>query len=552
MRKKTVQYVVLVLIFLLSGTILALAANQSEPEQSETTGGEIYLYTGSPLILSNGEVKMLDSTNPDLGATVIQSRTLLPLRAISEYFGAEVTYDQTKKEAIIKYDGKQYFFPIGSKNYLALSGQQKNEYVMDSQSLIIDGRTMVPLRVICENVLGKKVSYYDRVIAVADYEVKLQSNAELMADVKAKIGEAVKARTMKELEQILSVRERGMSDTVDAVNGFGQATEEAATADAAPAADGGSTSAEKSLSGSGSSSYSTTNVQVEGIDEADIVKTDGKYIYIAGNNVVRIVGADKGKLSDETAIRLTTNKNVSEAYVDGNRLIILGTRSEYDPAVKDLPMSFRNDKGMEIMPYYSPQKTYSFVDIYDISNPLKPVFLKGHEMEGYYQSSRKNGDIVYLVTNNYPSGGIFLPMMRDTVVSNKEFSMKLDDVMIMPRHPSPGYLIISAVNVNNQEKTEVEAITAYGATMYMNESSLYLTFNNNSADTSIIKFDLDGMKVGYAGSGTVPGYLLNQFSMDEYEGNLRVAATIWEKNSNSLYILDNSLNITGSVEDLAK
>ena len=547
MRNKTVQYVVLVLIFLLSGTILALAANQSEPTQSEPTGGETYLYTGSPLILSNGEVKMLDSTNPDIGATVIQSRTLLPLRAISEYFGAEVTYDQTKKEAVIKYGEKQYVFPIGSKKYIVVSGQQKNEYVMDSQSMIIDGRTMVPLRVICENVLAKKVSYYDRVIAVADYEVKLQSNAGLLADVKAKIGEAVKARTMKELEQILSVREREMSYTVDAVNGFGQATEDSATA-----ADGGLAPADKSLSGSGTSGYSTTNVQVEGIDEADIVKTDGKYIYIAGNNVVRIVGADKGKLSDETAIRLTTNKNVSEAYVDDNRLIILGNRSEYNPAVMDLQKPISNDRGMEIMPYYNPPKTYSFVDIYDISNPLKPVFLKGHEMEGYYQSSRKNGDIVYLVTNNYPSGGVILPMMRDTVVSNKEFSMKLDDVMIMPRHPSPGYLIVSAVNVNNEEKTEVEAITAYGATMYMNESSLYLTFNNNSADTSIIKFDLEGMKVGYAGSGTVPGYLLNQFSLDEYEGNLRVATTVWEKNSNSLYILDKSLNITGSVEDLAK
>ena len=494
MRNKTVQYVVLVLIFLLSGTILALAANQSEPTQSEPTGGETYLYTGSPLILSNGEVKMLDSTNPDIGATVIQSRTLLPLRAISEYFGAEVTYDQTKKEAVIKYGEKQYVFPIGSKKYIVVSGQQKNEYVMDSQSMIIDGRTMVPLRVICENVLAKKVSYYDRVIAVADYEVKLQSNAGLLADVKAKIGEAVKARTMKELEQILSVREREMSYTVDAVNGFGQATEDSATA-----ADGGLAPADKSLSGSGTSGYSTTNVQVEGIDEADIVKTDGKYIYIAGNNVVRIVGADKGKLSDETAIRLTTNKNVSEAYVDDNRLIILGNRSEYNPAVMDLQKPISNDRGMEIMPYYNPPKTYSFVDIYDISNPLKPVFLKGHEMEGYYQSSRKNGDIVYLVTNNYPSGGVILPMMRDTVVSNKEFSMKLDDVMIMPRHPSPGYLIVSAVNVNNEEKTEVEAITAYGATMYMNESSLYLTFNNNSADTSIIKFDLEGMKVGYAG-----------------------------------------------------
>lgn len=604
MRKKTILYGFLVLVFLLAGTILALAAGQSEPPGNEppqndpAAGGArvAYLYTGSPLILSDGEIKMLDPSNPDLAATVIQSRTLLPMKAISEYFGAEVDYDAEDKAAIIKYDGKEYIFPIGSKKYIVKEGLTQKEYSMDTQSAIFEGRTMVPLRVICENVLGKKVSYFDRVIAVAGYEMDLRTNEGLMETVRGKIGEAVKARTMAELEKAMTVRREAQIFYYDAVAGGagearnsmnGVAVTEAAEAPAAPmpAEDQGLVSAEKQKSASDDGSYSTTNVQVEGIDEADIVKTDGKYIYIAGNNAVRIVGADQGKLSDDTVIRLSTDKNVNEIYVDGDRLILLGTRSEYDrvymdvvePAV-DLPEgvalesvmdsdagpavepaidpSIATEKKIGIMPPYKPPKNYSFVDVYDISDPVKPVYLKGHEMEGYYQSSRKNGDIVYLVTNSYPSGGIVLPMMRDTVVSNKEFSMKLDDVMIMPRHPSPGYLIISAVNVKNEEKTETEAITAYGATMYMNDKSLYLAYNDRGDRTSVIKFVLEGMKVGYAGSGEVPGNLLNQFSMDEYEGNLRVAVTEWNSkngaSSNSLYILDPSLNITGSVEDLAE
>ena len=67
----------------------------------------------------------------------------------------------------------------------------------------------------------------------------------------------------------------------------------------------------------------------------------------------------------------------------------------------------------------------------------------------------------------------------------------------------------------------MEAITAHGAIMYMNESSLYIAVNDWSSASSIIKFNLEGMKIGYAGSGEVKGYLLNQFSMDEYEGYLR-------------------------------
>ena len=203
MRNKSFLYGILISIFLLSGTILALAANQNVTAQSKPVGGEVYLYTGSPLILSNGEVKMLDPSNPDLGATVIQSRTLLPLRAISEYFGAEVTYEQKEKQAVIHYDGKQYYFPIGSKKFIEVNGGQKEEYSMDSQSMILDGRTMVPLRVICENVLGKKVSYHDRVIAVADHELNLKTNIGFTEEINAKIVEAVKARTMKDLEQVL-------------------------------------------------------------------------------------------------------------------------------------------------------------------------------------------------------------------------------------------------------------------------------------------------------------------------------------------------------------
>lgn len=544
MRKKTFLYGVLILILVLSGTVLALAANQGETPQNTqgaASSGEVYLYTGSPLVLSGNEVKMLDPTNPDLTATVINSRTLLPMRAISEYFGAEVTYDKAKKEATITYGGKQFILPV-------------------TQSMIQDGRAMVPLRVICENVLGKKVSYYDRVIAVADHEVDLKANAKLMTDVKAKIGEAVKAGSIGALEKALAAAETYRYGV----------TGGAPVDDAAPVAKVQNESAQ-SAEASGSAdaaSYSTTNVQVEGIDEADIVKTDGKYIYIAGNNVVRIVGADKGKLSDSTAIRLATDKNVSEIYVDGNKLVILGTRWENngpilyregpavdykaapDSAVQAEPVA--DQKSISIMPPYKPARSFSFADVYDISDPQRPVFLKGHEMEGSYQSSRKNGDIVYLVTNSYPSGGIVLPMMKDTTVSNTEFSMKIGDVMIMPGHPCPGYLIISAINVSNGDKTEVEAITAYGAAMYMNDSTMYLAFNDTGASTSIIKFKLEGMKVGYAGSGDVPGYLLNQFSMDEYQGNLRVATTVWEKNSNSLYILDPSLNIMGSVENLAK
>lgn len=556
MRKKTILYGILIFCVIISGTILALAENQNDASQIASEGGAVFFYTGSPLALSDGEIKMLDTANPDIGATVIGSRTLLPLRAVSEYFGAEVSYDQTKKEAVIKHNGKQFSFPIGSASYTVGTGSDRKKFSMDSKSLIIDGRTMVPLRVICENVLGKTVTYYDRVIAVADHEVDLKANKGLVSEVRGKIGEAVKAGTVKELEAVLKTAAQWVNIEAEGASDLSKSAAPAAAPESAAGVAGAA------QNDTADQAYSTTNVQVEGIDEADVVKTDGKYLYVAGGNVVRIIGADDGKLSDDTVLRLSTDKNVSEIYLDQGRLVVLGTRTEFKTPVDDpIRKTFQDsaesasneaDTSLRIMPPHKPAKTFSFADVYDISDQLKPVLVKSHEMEGYYQSSRKNGDIVYLVTNMHPSDGVILPMMRDTTISNKEFSMKLNDVMIMTKHPCPGYVIISALNVNNQEKTEVEAITAYGSNMYMNESSLYLAFESRASETSIIRFDLKGMKVGYAGSGSVPGYLLNQFSMDEYENHLRVATTDWNKGSNSLYVLDQSLNITGSVENLAK
>ncbi len=568
MRKKTLICGALVTVLLFSGSILSIASEEPKPsaEKSERSSKEIFLYTGSPLILSNGEIKMLDSANPDISATVIGGKTLLPVRAISEYFGGEVTYDKTKHRVTIQYGGTHYIFPIDQKKYIVEDSKGSKEYVTNSNSTLIDGRTMVPLRVILENVLGKKVSYYNRVIAVADQSIDLKNQPALLRDVESKIGEAVKAGTMRQLELALSGEENIRYGAVDMAKNAAipqnNGMNEQAEADSAAPASG--------------ADYSTTNAQVEGIDEADVVKTDGKYIYIGGNNVVRIIGANRGSLSDGTAIKLSTDKLVNEIYVSDGKLAILGSRREhdyvtYDTSRTDINIEIKSEsrvvdieaedsavderalveRSIGIMPPYYRGRNFSFIDVYDISDPLKPVYIKGHEMEGSYQSSRKNEDIIYMVTNMYPYGDIVLPVMRDTVTGNKETRLTLDDVMIMPKHPSTGYLIISAVNVDNHEKTEVEAITAYGMNLYMNDSALYLSSDGANDVSSIIKFKLEGMKVGYAGSGEVKGHLLNQFSMDEHAGNLRVATTTWNE-ENALYVLDHSMNLMGSVTGLAK
>jgi hypothetical protein len=86
---------------------------------------------------------------------------------------------------------------------------------------------------------------------------------------------------------------------------------------------------EKSIESAGD--FSTTNTQVEGIDEADLVKTDGDNIYIVAQSAIRIVSADRGELNEVTVFRIDEKKNVKEIFLDGDRLVVIGTRNEYDP-----------------------------------------------------------------------------------------------------------------------------------------------------------------------------------------------------------------------------
>jgi inhibitor of cysteine peptidase len=552
-------------IVILFSTILPVSAQSSGlPVKEVITTSEgllesgIYLHLGSPLILSQGKISSLDPENLDVSATIVNARTLVPLRALSEYFKAEVSYDALAREAIVAFNGKHFIFPIGKGQYIKVDGKSEKKILMDTKTTLLNDRTMVPLRVICEDILGLEVSYYDKIIAINNSKIDLKGNATLVAEVKLKIASALKVQSMEQLKSAM-IKQNGLNGSLIRFSEDKAADTPNSTSNAGSTSNLTNNNESSSIQSKATTdiSYSTTNTQVQGIDEADIVKTDGKYIYIAGNNAVRIVSIDKGHMKDTATIKLPQNKTVNEIYIEGDRLILMGMKFEQsdptpsqrkDDVPADMPTIDTTTNLKMIKPFYS--KNYSFIDIYDISDHKSPNFVKGHETEGNYQSSRKNGSIVYLITNTYIYNDVIVPMIRDTIVSEKPLPLPLKDIMIMPGYPASGYVVISAVNINDNEKAQVEAITTSSHLIYMNSSALYLTVNGYDGVSTITKFNINGMNIGYAGSGKVSGYILNQFSMDEYKGCFRVATT-WN-NENNLYVLDSSLNTCGSVTGLAK
>lgn len=321
--------------------------------------------------------------------------------------------------------------------------------------------------------------------------------------------------------------------------------------------------------------HSATNNQVEGVDESDMVKTDGDYMYsIFEGTAVKIVDIrNPQKMKVAAEIKPDRDYYPSQLFVHDDLLIVLGEKMEHYPPAE-----------LEALDKMMPMNSLMTVRMYNIDKPEKPVFIREVGVEGYLKSARKTDDMLYLVTNVFPNywameeieGDALRPRVFDSTKKEKKF-MEFKDISILPGAVDPSYSVISAIDLTSPKTAEFKTKGFLGSSdhMYMTKDHLYLTalkyetstnfrgaeimiWNPGTADTEIFKFKLDGTDVDFYKSAKLNGTILNQFSMDEYKGDFRVVMTegnMWdEKNpsKNHLYILNESMEMTGTVNGLAK
>ncbi|MCG7335024.1 beta-propeller domain-containing protein [Sporosarcina sp. ACRSM] len=323
--------------------------------------------------------------------------------------------------------------------------------------------------------------------------------------------------------------------------------------------------------------HSTTNNQVEGIDEADLVKTDGDYIYSTlGNGKVVITDIrDPKKMKKAAEINMEEGFYPSQLFLHEQTLIVLG--SKYEPYPYDEKADAR------IMPMMNGMTMLRF---YSVEQPEKPKLIREVGAEGYLNGARKTGDLLYVVTNVQPNfwimedleGDALRPRVLDTMEGEQPEPIDYKDIAILPGAMEPSYSVITAIDLSSPVDNKVVTKGYLGSSeqLYMSKENLYLTstiyetstssdatsssmiWNPGNANSELFKFTLDGTTVKFDSSAKLKGHLLNQFSMDEHNGHFRVVTTegnMWdEKNpsKNHLFILDEKLNVTGSVEGLAK
>lgn len=338
--------------------------------------------------------------------------------------------------------------------------------------------------------------------------------------------------------------------------------------------------------------YTRTNVQVEGVDEADIVKTDGTYLLtlVRGErklHVARVSSHNRAGLL--STIVFSERSYPQEFFLRGTTVMVFGNRIvPHIPRVGEPALS-------PVRQEFGATDEVTFVEWYSIENPRAPRYLRTVEFEGMYRTSRMIGGYVYFVLTAWPevftyvaeegettpsefSGDAILPRYRDTLGSRTTPSFvpaaPCASVARIDPITSQSFLAVAALSIDDPEApTTRRVIAGAGENVYASSEHLYVasSFFDYSRpialeaigfpvfekqETIVNKFALQENEIEHTAQTRVPGTILNQFSMDEFEGNFRIATTVGEvfgerPPTNGVYILDQNLTRLGTLEGLA-
>ncbi|HZK39801.1 MAG TPA: beta-propeller domain-containing protein, partial [Clostridia bacterium] len=335
--------------------------------------------------------------------------------------------------------------------------------------------------------------------------------------------------------------------------------------------------------------HGETNVQVKGIDEPDVMKNDGRYLYTVSNgtevNIYSLLPADKMKLASTIQFgnSAAQNEDVNSLFVKGDLMVVFSQLNQYSAYGQTTTQQVEAKEGESISGYtpvedgnegqespaseggdgvdpiadqeapdaqidiapapddyraYLSDSSISVCTVYDISNRQAPKEIKRFSQDGSFISARLLGSELYVLSSYEVSlytdaklDDICIPMVG---VDGESQPIPVRDISIT-ENPEPSYLVVCGINLDDLDAaTDKKAVLGGGAEAYCTPDSLFASrtvytssglINNSDYFTEIYRFAIGGGKVEYENSGKVAGHVLNQFSMDEHKGYFRIATT---------------------------
>lgn len=351
------------------------------------------------------------------------------------------------------------------------------------------------------------------------------------------------------------------------------------------------------LENSGSEAYGKTNQQEAEVEEADIIKNDGRYLYQvvyenkSGKHTVQIVDTRDG-LKEVSRIGEFDNE-IQQIYVWKDSLAVIESGWVSDPMEEEDTDSGNLLDGVkgfveeifssETGDYYR-ETSYSRIHIYDIKDRQNPELYHTFTLKGSYRDSRISDGYLYFFT----TCNAYRPRLE------KDYQAYVPEVDGEPLAPekiylpedtkTAAYLVMASVHMEQPDQfTDTTAIVTAADRFYVSKNNIYVTDSmyvdygtegKQSDSTRIFRFSYQDGKMKKEAEGSVKGILRDDMAMNEYKGYLRMVTTVESQNvqvvkdditgeiigndgmdfetTNSLYVLDGSLEIAGKIENLAK
>lgn len=299
----------------------------------------------------------------------------------------------------------------------------------------------------------------------------------------------------------------------------------------------------------GGKDYSTTNLQMEGVDESDIAKIDGSYIYTVEDKYIVITDIRDGKLKEVTRFLpkdCGASDRVMEIYADGDQLILV---------VQCYETSLEEDSAFC---YEMNGKSTTQIQVYSIVDRKNPEFEGRLIQDGYYNTSRKIGDVVYLFTQYNMTSDVvgYVEKEYTSVIPKVNGEKVAASEIYLPESSGESGILVSSLDVNKPDKVLDSKLVISGyAQTYISKDALYLYEEDydGAMITNIAKFALDEGRISGVAAAAVSGYVRDTFAINASDGYLRVLTTDYstEDEVNALYILDENMKLTGQLTGIA-
>ena len=313
-------------------------------------------------------------------------------------------------------------------------------------------------------------------------------------------------------------------------------------------------STESSSSGSNTKDYSTTNIQVENVDEADIVKTDGDYIYSISEDNVIITDVKDPKQPKVVATIKSENEDIPEdIIIYKDKLVVISA------------------KGNQTQRYYYNNKMNTVVRIYNVASKKNPVLTKNYEMYEPYYTSRCIDNMLYVI-----SSGNLRKEDNEIVVGynedNMEKEMSVNKIKYLKDVKTTKQTLISTVDLNNETADiKLDSYLMNISNAYVSENAIYLLNQRYSNDTKMPISLLFGLKgvfglEDYYEMDSENGYYTEIYKFDikenvEYKAKTRVKGktknnhlriALYDNDGSRVAIFDEDLKQIGISDNVAK